>query len=511
MTRRPKKTDGDKPEPPADVPLPVAAETTPEPPADHTPPPTDADAPRAADPAPPPVRLPFSKNIALMTDVDPRIDELNEKHALVVENGKVTIITERIDAEMNRFVLDRSSAADFRLLYRNREVHVGKRTVPLGDHWLEHPLRRQYKQLVFDPSSEVAQPEVYNLWRGWAYTPKPGDWSLFKAHLLNVGAAGDEDIFRFIMEWLALLIQYPHIPPGVALVWRGNQGTGKGFIARTIGKLCGQHFVHVANIRHLTGHFNAHLYDALLVFADEAFWAGDKASEGALKAIITEPTMMLERKGRDSVVFTNRTHLMVATNNDWAVPMNMDDRRFNVVDVPDTHQQDRAYFGAIRNQMDEGGYQALMWELMTKFVDPTQPLRVPQTETSIESGFRQKLMTMSPEDHWWFDTLRNGVLLKKKPGHAWGEAPVEELYADYLEALESVNAQRPQPKAVLGLYFQRRIPGFYSSKRRAVGNWSERVRYWCFPSLALCRESFAKYVKHPHLFTGIDDVDGDDD
>lgn len=488
----------------------------PEPPVDETPHPADReDLSAAAEPPthviqPAKTRAGFSKNIALLADVDPRIDELNDKHALVIENGKVTIITERIDVEMNRFVIDRSSAADFRLIYRNREVHVGKRTVPLGDHWLEHPLRRQYKQVVFDPSEQTPRPDVYNLWRGWAVEPKPGNWSLFKAHLLNVGAAGDQELFRFIMEWLGMLVQYPHIPPGVALVWRGNQGTGKGFIARTIGKLCGQHFVHVANVRHLVGHFNAHLHDALLVFADEAFWAGDKASEGALKAIITEPTLMLERKGRDSVPFTNRTHLIVATNSEWAVPMNMDDRRFLVVDVPDTHQQDRAYFSAIRNQMDEGGYAAMMWDLMTTYVDPTQPLRVPQTETSIESGFKQKLMTMDHEDQWWYELLCEGRPLQKKPDTPWSAVPVEDMYAEYLAAMKAANAQRPFHKARLALFFRRRAPGFYNRKVRIAGHWTERQRVWCFPAIEVLRKAFADHIRHPHLFTGVDD-DAEDD
>ena len=41
--------------------------------------------------------------------------------------------------------------------------------------------------------------------------------------------------------------------------------------------------------------------DKLVVYADEAFWAGDKKAEGVLKAMITEDTIQIEMKGKDVV------------------------------------------------------------------------------------------------------------------------------------------------------------------------------------------------------------------
>ena len=72
------------------------------------------------------------------------------------------------------------------------------------------------------------------------------------------------------------------------MVLRGGRGTGKGVVARAIGRLFGQHFVHVSHARHLTGNFNAHLAECVLLFVDEAFWAGDKQGEAQLKRMITE-------------------------------------------------------------------------------------------------------------------------------------------------------------------------------------------------------------------------------
>ena len=46
--------------------------------------------------------------------------------------------------------------------------------------------------------------------------------------------------------------------------------------------------------------FNQHLKDALLVFVDEGFWAGDKTAEGILKGMVTEKYFMCEPKGKDA-------------------------------------------------------------------------------------------------------------------------------------------------------------------------------------------------------------------
>ena len=51
----------------------------------------------------------------------------------------------------------------------------------------------------------------------------------------------------------------------------------------------------------MTGQFNAHMASCLLLQADEAVWAGDKAAEGRLKGLITSPIQQIEAKGVDPI------------------------------------------------------------------------------------------------------------------------------------------------------------------------------------------------------------------
>lgn len=424
------------------------------------------------------------------------IRELNDRHFLVSEAGRATIMTEMYDETMNRVVLDRSTVADFRTFYRNREVAVGKRFIKLGDFWLDHADRRQYARLVFNPDPDYAPDDtIYNLWRGWSVDPTHGDWSLFKAHLRNVGAAGDDATYEFILDWLAWLVQRPHLPAGTALVWRGRQGSGKSFIAKMVGRLCGQHFVHVTSSKHLVGNFNAHLRDALLLFADEAFWAGDKQGEGVLKTLVTETMLMIEGKHRDAVNMPNRCHIMMATNSEWAVPVGHDDRRYAVIEVPDTFVGDRAYFDAIEDQMVKGGLAAMLWDLLHRYVKRSPML--PRSAAALQNSFNQKLYTMSPIHRWWYEKLENGVTLQGERDWLL-QVEKSKLHADYLKAATALNFSRRSSETELGLALRELVPGVGQARRESV--MGGRQMFWTFPALDVCRKAFSDFVRLPWLF-----------
>ena len=107
------------------------------------------------------------------------------------------------------------------------------------------------------------------------------------------------------------------------------------------------------------------MVDALFLFLDEAFWAGDKQGEGTLKALITESTLMIEPKGVDSFQMPNRLKILMASNNDWVVPASADERRYFVLDVPDTRKGDKAYFSALAAAIEGDELAALLDYLLS--------------------------------------------------------------------------------------------------------------------------------------------------
>ena len=296
------------------------------------------------------------------------VDEMNKKHAVIMVGGRCCVMNETIDPVFKRPDITFSSFNDLRNWYGNKLVEVpngrgGTTLEPITKVWLQSENRRSYNGIVFSPGKEF--PGFYNLYRGLSVEPKEGDWSLMKNHIREVIASGDEAIFNYILAWMADLVQNPGGKRvGTSIVMRGKQGVGKGAFASQFGEIFGSHFLHITNPAHIVNRFNQHLKDALLVFIDEGFWAGDKAAEGILKAMVTEKYFMCEPKGKDAFPVENHVHLIIASNNSWVVPAGFEERRFMVLDVSDKYIGNIQYFAALFDQMDNGGREAMLYDLI---------------------------------------------------------------------------------------------------------------------------------------------------
>lgn len=313
---------------------------------------------------------------------------MNAHYAAIEDvGGKFRIMCERFNPAAGRHEVSFQQKDGFLSFHANKFADVpitkdgkmvGMGEAPVGKWWLAHKKRREYRTVVFYPNHDF--PDTLNLWRGFNVDAIPGDCSLFLDHVKDVLCGGNEEYYRYLVGWMANAVQNPHMPGQTAVVMRGGQGTGKGTFARHFGYLFGMHYKHIVNPDHITGQFNSVLRDASIVFADECFAAKDKKHAAALKALITEDKIQTEAKGLDSIETRNCTHVIMATNADWAVAADLDDRRFFVLNVSDQHKQDTAYFEAMERQMNAGGYEALMHMLLTHDLRGFNVRQCPKTE-----------------------------------------------------------------------------------------------------------------------------------
>jgi hypothetical protein len=226
-------------------------------------------------------------------------------------------------------------------------------------------------------------------------------------HIYKVLAGGNKKVFRYIVMWTAWSLQNPGKPAEVALVFRGGRGTGKGLYARAMKQAFGQHGLQISSAEHLTGRFNLHLMDCALLFADEAFWPGHKATEGSLKRMITEPTLFVEPKNINAFEVENNLHIIMAANADWVVPAGLDERRFAFCDVSERYKQSKEYFDPLYAEIEAGGIAAMMDDLLAMDLNSWHPREaVPQTAALDD----QKMRTLSPEDQFWLILLESGEL-----------------------------------------------------------------------------------------------------
>ena len=332
------------------------------------------------------------------------VNRLNARHAIVLSGGKSIVVTEK--QTPNGLHSDFGAVDTLRPWYANDTLMVGRKEKSAFDVWLQSPKRRQYDGIVFAP--EGAPAGSYNLWRGFAVQPdRTASCELLLEHIFTNVCSGNADHFRWVVGFFAQMIQRPGEKPGVALVLRGGQGTGKSIVGKYVGSLLPAHHVVVSQPSHLTGKFNAHFEKAVFVQAEEAFWAGDReAAGGALKDLITSDRMRIERKGIDAIEVRNNIRLLVTTNSRWAVPAGTDERRFAVFHVADHRKQDDRYFGAILEEMGNGGRGALLHYLQTFDLTDVDLRTIPATEALLD----QKLASLPPLDRWWMTTLSRGKL-----------------------------------------------------------------------------------------------------
>ena len=439
--------------------------------------------------------------------IDPMLRQLNEQYAVVKNlGGKCRVVEELQDEAAGRARLTKMAFQDFMNAWMNRLVQIGQKDdgTPIykqaGKWWLEHPLRREYDRLIFAPGREI--PGAYNLWQGFSYQPRPGDCSLFLAHMLENICSGEQEHYDYLLRWMARTVQYPAKSGQSAVVLRGKQGTGKSFFVKTFGELFGRHFLQVADAKHLVGAFNAHLRDCVVLFGDEAFYAGDKKHESVLKTLVTEDMLHYESKGVDSEQGANYVHLLMASNNEWVVPADMDDRRFFVLEVSDQHARDTNYFGAIQTQLENGGYEALLHMLLNLDISTFQVRNVPKTAALGE----QKELSLDAMNDWWLTKLRDGFILD---GDQSWETPVQapEVYLDYLEAAKNAGVMRRGTEIRLGFFWRRMLPEGYPKRTRMKVEvavplengtvYTKRVtRYHLqFPSLEACRAHWDQLFK----------------
>lgn len=436
--------------------------------------------------------------------IHPVLRELNERFAIIGNmGGKCRVIEEVPDPVLNRPRLTRQSYDDFRNRFNRVLVPVPDpanpgqvKNVKAGKWWLEHPQSRYYDHLIFSPKEDRAG--CYNLWRGYGVTATPGDRHLaFLDHTLNVVCRGSQAHYDYLMGWLARSVQEPWLPGEVAVVLRGGRGAGKGSWATWAMGLWGRHALQVSNPGHLVGNFNSHLRDCVFLFADEAFFAGDKRHESVLKTLITERNIMIEGKGVDAEMQPNFIHMLMASNDSWVVPAGMDERRYFVLDVSDERKNDHAYFTMLAEMQSSGGLENLLHHLLAMDLSKFNVRSVPGTEALKE----QKLFSMSPEDEWWYHKLQMGIVL---PGHmTWEpEVPCDALHNDYIAYVRDTGVMRRATSTSLGRFLKRACPDQYPrSFQRAslvdvtshdgfVQQAQRRTRWYELPRLEVARRRF---------------------
>jgi len=133
------------------------------------------------------------------------------------------------------------------------------------------------------------------------------------------------------------------------------------------------------------------------------------------------------------------------------IPADLDSRRFLCLEISDGRQRDRAYFAALQRQMDNGGLEAWLYDLLR--VDwAAEDLRNPPETEALQV---QKVQSLSPIPAFWHTAIENEELPladadgKLIGGIGWPDVAAKgEVWRGYVRFCKERGYRHPGPESI---------------------------------------------------------------
>ena len=426
-----------------------------------------------------------------------------------------------------RRVVKMLKVAEFRLLFANKGVRVvigrnkdGSAKIAvrnMADTWLKHPARAEYRTADNYPAG--AEPRgALNLWTGLATAPRPGKWPLLRAFLLEIVCDSDPKAFDCLLKTMQWKIQNPILNPETGIILRGAPGTGKGTFARMFKVIFGEKRYHrYGKPSAAAGRFNVTAENRIVLFYDESFFGHDKQAKGMIKGDVSDLDLEIEPKGIDAYTVKNIALRIFASNEDVALPIDINDRRFLVLDVSAAHAKDVAYFDALNAAIDGDEMAAFVHDALDADLTAFEAVRREPYKTKARAELAAAGAT--PEQEYLFLLLERGGPVatsfgwaaspfrhhRADPNDPWRTGPIllpaDAMHADYRQFMQTRHRGSPARNSdELETSIRRVLEWalFHSHQARVPGEPYRRERLRFIGWLDDCRAAYDKHAEHAH-------------
>ena len=311
-------------------------------------------------------------------DVPPWVLELNKYFAWVEEQAEIYRI------EFDDFIKPHAFRTQLNNEIVEKQTAKGSQWVGKGTQWLKEKGRRQHKGLVLRPKEgRVTADNCLNVWRGFAVERTPGTVKPFINLLVRL--APDSDASRFIIKWLAHLVQHPDVKMHTSLVfWSIEQGVGKNLMAECIRDIfCTAHAILITQSE-LDSDFNGWANGKIFVIGDEVSSSDKRQDHNKLKGLITSTTLHINEKHQPRREVSNLLNFIFLSNSNDAMFVADHDRRYFVWEIESPRLSDNE-IKAFVDWRDHGGLGHLLDFLLRldlKGFDPKAP--APETAAKLE-------------------------------------------------------------------------------------------------------------------------------
>ena len=289
---------------------------------------------------------------------------------------------------------------------------IENKTLTAWDVLNENSSKLMIKGVKFNSND----PDIFSTFQGYKYkildTVNESLIVEFLKLIHDVICEGNDELYKYVIGWIASLIQKPGIKNETALILKGLQGIGKNTFTNVISELLsGYSCKNVTDISELTGNFNSIVEDKMLIVLNEVKNCGDDrlANFNALKSIITDSTIRINEKNQPRRTSENVANFIFVTNNSFPVKVEVGDRRYVVLQCNGLHKGDDEYFKQMYKSFNKEFYDNLLTYFIKYDINDFNPRRIPMTEA------KQDLIdaSKSPLDQWicdHYDELIKGII-----------------------------------------------------------------------------------------------------
>jgi hypothetical protein len=342
----------------------------------------------------------------------------NERFAVITDMGRTQVYW----IHPNGRAVPYLTTADFFGAWAHETITISseapggekrERSVEAAKHWFyKFPDRRTYHFAIFVPK-EDAPPNTYNFWPGFGIKPIQGDCHLSLAYLKDLLCGGIDEEYQWLRKWCSHMFQRPWEKPETSIVIPGEEeGTGKSFFTKILSVLIDGKdeepylFFSTSNAKLVSGDFTGHLRHCLLLHSEEALKPDSEKENSIIKNLITESNFGFHAKFKDAKAAKNFIRLIFTGNQPHIVSASRTSRRYFVPSVSTEKMQDHAYFKALQYELDNGGYEALMYEFMNTDISEYDVRSAPITAGLLA----QRSESHKGAEAFWIDILQTGQL-----------------------------------------------------------------------------------------------------
>jgi putative DNA primase/helicase len=257
--------------------------------------------------------------------------------------------------------------------------------------WKKRPERHIVDEtgVVFDPSMQSDPETTVNLFGGFPLEPQAGECASI-IELLDYLVGGNDEVFKWLIRWIAYPLQNPGAKMRTAVVMHGSEGAGKNLFWSVIERIYGEYSTIITQ-NEIESQFNGWASKKLFVIGNEVVSRQEMYhKKGIIKNMITEPEWLINDKNMPLRREANHANFVFFSNVMQPVTPDTGDRRFMVIWTP--KKQGLAYYQGVVNEIKNGGveafYQYLLDYDLGDFTEFTEPVMTGAKDNLIDLSMR---------------------------------------------------------------------------------------------------------------------------